>query len=132
MVRTMDIDKLTERIIGCAYLVHNTLGPGFLEKVYENSLRIELQKAGLKVKQQEPINVYYNDELVGEFYADLMVDGCVIVELKAIRELAKEHEVQIVNYLNATGINDGLLINFGSSVSVKRKYKDYRQGKQNE
>ena len=127
----MDIDKLTEKIIGCAYLVHNTLGSGFLEKVYENALRIELQKEGLTVKQQEPVYVYYHKELIGEFYADLMVEWFVIVELKAVQKLAKEHEVQVVNYLNATGINDGLLINFGSSVNVKRKYKNYQPGKQN-
>ncbi len=125
----MDFEKLTERIIKCAYQVHNTLGSGFLEKVYENALGVELKREGLAVVQQESINVYYHDELVGEFYADLIVDGRVIVELKAVQKLAKEHEVQLVNYLNATGINDGLLLNFGASVDVKRKYKNYRERK---
>ena len=124
----MDINKLTENIIGCAYRVHNTLGPGFLEKVYENSLCIELAEQGLTVQQQASIPVYYRERLVGDFYADLLVEGNVIVELKAVRTLAKEHEVQLVNYLHATGIENGLLINFGPSVEVKRKFKDYQPG----
>ena len=116
----MTDDDLTQTIIGCAYKVHNALGPGFLEKVYENSLRIELEKLGLRVRQQEPINVEYEGHLVGEYYADLWVDDRVVIELKAAQTLAKEHEVQLVNYLTATGVNDGLLINFGPSVQVKR------------
>jgi GxxExxY protein len=129
----MDINVLTERIIGCAYAVHRALGPGFLEKVYENALRIDLEEAGLSVTQQQPIPVRYRDRLVGDFYADLMVEGRVIVELKAVQNLAKEHEVQLVNYLTATGIDDGLLINFGSSVQVKRKFRQYkRQDSQDE
>ena len=119
-------DDLTQAIIGCAYKVHNTLGPGFLEKVYENALRIELEKLGLRVKQQEPINVKYEGHLVGEYYADLWVDERVVVELKAAQSLVKEHEVQLVNYLTATGVNDGLLINFGPSVQVKRKFREYK------
>jgi GxxExxY protein len=122
----MTANDLTQTIIGCAYKVHNALGPGFLEKVYENALRIELERAGLKVKQQEPINVMYGGEIVGEYFADLWVDGRVVVELKANLTLAKEHEVQLVNYLAATGIADGLLINFGSSVQVRRKYREYK------
>jgi len=120
------VNDLTQTIISCAYKVHNTLGPGFLEKIYENALLIELQKAGFKVKQQQPINVEYDGEIVGEYYADLWVDERVVVELKAGLTLAKEHEVQLVNYLAATGISDGLLINFGSSVQVKRKYREYK------
>src|SRR5882762_722402 len=122
----MKDDDLTQKIIGCAYTVHNSLGPGFLEKVYENALRIELEKLGLEVKQQEPINVLYDGQVVGEYYADLWVDERVIVELKAALALAKEHEVQLVNYLTATGVNDGLLINFGPSVQVKRKFREYK------
>jgi GxxExxY protein len=122
----MTDDELTQRIIGCAYTVHNKIGPGFLEKVYENSLRIELEKAGLRVKQQEPINVLYDGQVVGEYYADLWVDERVIIELKAALALAREHEVQLVNYLTATGVNDGLLINFGPSVQVKRKFREYK------
>lgn len=121
----MKDDDLTQKIIGCAYKVHNTLGPGFLEKVYENALRIELEQLGLNVKQQEPINVTYNGQVVGEYYADLWVDERVVVELKAAQALAIHHEVQLVNYLAATGIDCGLLLNFGSSVQVKRKFREY-------
>ena len=118
----MTVDDLTHMIIGCAYKVHNTLGPGFLEKVYENALRIELEKAGFRVKQQEPINVVYDGQIVGEYYADLWVNERVVVELKAALVPAKEHEVQLVNYLTATGVNDGLLINFGSHKFQIKKY----------
>lgn len=123
----MDINALTERIIGCAYRVHNALGPGFLERVYENALKIELEEDALAVDQQHPIPVRYRERLVGDSYADLMVGGRVIIELKAIQNLAKEHEVQLVNYLTATGLDDGLPINFGSSVQVKRKFREYRR-----
>lgn len=122
----MKVDDLTQKIIGCAYKVHNALGSGFLEKVYENALRIELQKLGLDVKQQEPINVGYEGQLVGEYYADLWVDGRVVIELKAVQTLTQRHEVQLVNCLTATGIEDGLLLNFGSSVQVKRKFRQYK------
>jgi GxxExxY protein len=123
----MKDESLTETVIGCAFQVHNTLGAGFLEKVYENALRIELAKRGLKVKQQEPITVYYDEQVVGEFYADLWVEDRVIVELKAVRSLDRAHEVQLVNYLTATGIDTGLLINFGPSVQIKRKFRQYKQ-----
>jgi GxxExxY protein len=122
----MTDDELTEKIIGCAYIIHNKLGPGFLEKVYENALRIELQQAGLRVKQQEPISVFYDGQIVGEYYADLWVEERVIVELKAALALIKEHEVQLVNYLTATKVDLGLLLNFGSSVQVKRKFRVYK------
>jgi GxxExxY protein len=119
-------DDLTHKIIGCAYKVHNALGSGFLEKVYENALRIELEKLGLRVKQQEPISVNYEGQVVGEYYADLWVDECVVIELKAGQERVKRHEVQLVNYLAATGIDCGLLLNFGPSVQVKRKFREYK------
>ena len=122
----MKDDDLTHKIIGCAYKVHNALGPGFLEKVYENSLRIELERLGLEVKQQEPIKVIYDGRVVGEYYADLWVDERVVIELKAAQVLVKRHEVQLVNYLAATGIDCGLLLNFGSSVEVKRKFREYK------
>ena len=122
----MTDDDLTHIIIGCAYKVHNTLGPGFLEKIYENALRIELEKLGLTVKQQEPIRVIYDRQIVGEYYADLWINERIVVELKAALALAREHEVQLVNYLTATGVNDGLLINFGPSVQVKRKFREYK------
>ena len=118
--------ELTKTIIGCAFKVHNTLGHGFLEKVYENALRIELAKQGLEVKQQEPIKVYYEGQVVGDYYADLWIEDRVIVELKAVRALSKAHEVQLVNYLTATGVDTGLLLNFGPSVEVKRKFREYK------
>ena len=124
----MKDDSLTKTIIGCAFEVHNVLGAGFLEKVYENALRIELLKQGLKVKQQEPIQVYYEGQVVGSYYADLWIEDRVIIELKAVRSLSKAHEVQLVNYLTATGIDTGLLLNFGSSVQVKRKFREYKPG----
>ena len=123
----MTIDELTEKVIGCAYRVHKELGGGFLEKVYENALRIELTEAGITAKQQFPIPVHYHGQVVGDFYVDLMVEDRLIIELKAVRNLAKEHEVQLVNYLTATGINDGLLLNFGSSVEIKRKFRTYKK-----
>ena len=89
-------------------------------------MRIELEKIGLRVRQQEPISVGYEGNVVGEYYADLWVDERVVVELKATQALVKEHEVQLVNYLTATGVNDGLLINFGPSVQVKRKFREYK------
>ena len=122
----MQYEALTERVIRAAFNVHNALGPGFLEKVYENAMRIELIKQEINVKQQEPINVLYEGQLVGEYFADPFVEGRLVVELKAVQTLSKEHEVQLVNYLAATGIEIGLLINFGPSVQVRRKYRDYR------
>lgn len=122
----MTDDEITQTIIGCAYTVHNKLGLGFLEKVYENALRIELEKAGLRVKQQEPISVTYDGQVVGEYYADLWVDERVVVELKAALALVKEHEVQLVNYLTATKVDHGLLLNFGPSVQVKRRFREYK------
>jgi len=122
----MEDEALTKAIIGCAFKVHNTLGTGFLEKVYENALRIELVKQGLQVKQQAPIEVYYEDEVIGEYFADLLIEDRIIVELKADRNLHKKHEVQLVNYLTATGVETGLLLNFGSSVQIKRKFRQYK------
>lgn len=120
-------DELTKLIIGLAFKVHNTLGPGYLEKVYENALRIELCKSGLSVKQQNPISVYYGDEIIGDFVVDLWVEDRLIIEVKAISKLNKQHEVQLVNYLTATGVNTGLLINFGPSVQVKRKFRNQKK-----
>jgi len=122
----LDIDTVTETIIGGAYRVHNTLGSGYLEKVYENALLLEIQDTGLHVRQQDPIPVYYRGKSVGEYYADLLVEERLIIEVKAVRFLIREHEVQLVNYLTATGFDHGLLINFGSSVQVKRKFREYR------
>ena len=119
-------DDLTKRIIACAFKVHNTLGSGFLEKVYENAMMIELKKAGLKAKQQFNIPVYYESEIVGDYYADIIVEDKVVLELKAVENLVKIFEVKLVNYLKGTGIETGLLINFGSSVEIRRKYKNYK------
>ena len=115
---------ITEKIIKAAYKVHNVLGFGFLEKVYQNALIIELRKTGLNVLSERPIAVYYENEVVGEYVADIIVEGKVILELKAVKELIEIHEVQLVNYLKATGVEVGLLINFGPSVQVKRKVFD--------
>ncbi len=112
---------LTSRIISGFYKVYNTLGFGFLEKVYENALKIELEKIGFIVERQKPINVYYNEIPVGEYYADLIVDNKIILELKAVESLIKEHELQLINYLKATEMELGLLLNFGRKPEIKRK-----------
>ncbi len=122
----MEDEELTERIIACAFRVHQTLGAGFMEKVYENAMLIELQKAGLHTQQQAPIAVHYDGKQVGEYYADLLIENRLICELKAGQAIAPEHEMQLVNYLAATGINTGLLLNFGKSVTVKRKFREFR------
>jgi len=112
---------LTEKIIGCAYKVYNELGAGFIEKVYENALMIELKNEGLAAQQQYPVKVYYQEILIGDYVADIVVEDKVIVELKAVSHLTKAHEVQLVNYLKATKLEVGLLINFGDQISIKRK-----------
>ena len=117
---------LTEKIIGCAFTVYNTLGAGFLEKVYEQALILELKASGLSVRSQEPLSVKYRDQIIGEYFTDLIVKDQVICELKAVDVLKKAHEVQLVNYLVATEIDVGVLINFGDSVTVRRKYREYK------
>ena len=121
----MGYDYLTEKIIKAAYKVHNVLGKGFLEKVYQNAMFIELMDMGLSVDMEMPLEVFYKGHKVGSFYADLIVEDEIIVELKAVENLAKVHEVQLVNYLNATKNDTGLLINFGDKVEVKRKFRNY-------
>ncbi|TAE55780.1 MAG: GxxExxY protein [Bacteroidetes bacterium] len=116
-------DRLSEQIIASAFEVHNALGSGFLEKVYENAMVIALRKRGLSVVQQCPLPVYYENQIVGDYYADLMVEELLIVELKAVEKIYPIHEVQLVNYLQSARIEVGLLINFGSSVDVKRRYR---------
>ena len=120
----MKYKALTDQIIGAFYHVYNTLGYGFLEKVYEQAMIIELTKRGLHVQSQYPIRVFYKDHVVGEFFADLLVNDKVIVEVKAVRELATEHEAQVLSYLNATSYEVGLLLNFGPKAQVKRKIFD--------
>jgi len=122
----MTDDELTEKIIACAFKVHKALGLGFSEKVYENSMRVALSHEQIKVRRQGAIQVYFEGEVVGEFVPDLWVEDTVLVELKAVLTLQKEHEVQLVNYLAATGVDTGLLINFGPSVEVKRKFRTYK------
>ena len=129
----MKHEDMTKQIIGGFYAVYNALGYGFLEKVYENALAIELRQLGLHVDCQRPINVYYRGLVVGEYFADMLVDDRVIVELKAVHTLGREHEAQLLNYLNATRYEVGLLLNFGPTPQVKRKVfdndrKKYRDG----
>jgi len=121
----VEYEKITETIIGCAYRVYNMMGFGFLENVYEKCLLIELRKADLDTETQQPITVYYEGEVVGEFIADIMVNDAVIIELKSVRRIIKAHEVQLVNYLVATGKPVGLILNFGErKVEIKRKVED--------
>ena len=119
----MEIDEVTSKIIKAAFNVHNALGSGFLEKVYHNALMVDLKSVGLKVISEAPINVYYKDMIVGEYFVDLYVENLVLLELKAVDSILPIHEVQLVNYLNGTGEDIGLLINFGKSVTVKRKFR---------
>jgi len=115
---------LCGRVIGAAMTVHSTLGPGFLESVHQNALIWELRKAGLKSEAEKPISVHYDGQLVGAFTADMLVNDSVILELKAIQTLAKAHEVQLVNYLVATNIDEGLLVNFGAErLQFKKKFR---------
>jgi GxxExxY protein len=124
----MDVEKLIKTIIDCAYNVRLQLGPGFLESVYKNALVLELKKHDIDCELEYPVNVFYDDTVVGEFRIDLIVEKTVIVELKAVNNLMSAHEVQLVNYLTATQVDNGLLINFGApKLEIKRKYRLYRK-----
>ncbi len=126
----MEKEDVTHKVIGCAYQVYNNLGFGFLESVYRKAMVIEIEASGLRVQQESPLKVLYRDQIVGDFFTDLLVEDELIVELKSVERLGKVHEAQLVNYLVATGIEVGLLINFGSTgVDVKRKYRTAK-GKQ--
>ena len=114
-------EEITSDIINAFYHVYNTLGYGFLEKVYENALAKELAKRGHAIKQQVPIQVLYEGETVGEYFADILVDDKVILELKVAEEIAEAHEAQLINYLKATNTQVGLLLNFGPKAEFKRK-----------
>ena len=116
--------ELSEKIIAAAYAVHNELGCGFIEKVYKNALAIQLEEAGVKCSCEVPLQVTYRGKVVGEYYADIIVEDRIVVEVKAVSRLDPVHEVQLVNYLRATGLNVGLLINFARSVEVKRRIFD--------
>lgn len=118
--------SITQAIIGCAFEVINDLGVGFLESVYEKALAIALLEKGLSVQCQHPVKVHFRNRVVGDFYADLLVEGKVIVELKAVKAIAPEHQAQIINYLKATGVEVGLLINFGSPKLEYKRFTRYK------
>jgi GxxExxY protein len=124
--RRLELNRVTEMIIGCAFKVGNTLGVGFLERVYENALVHELGKTGLRVEQQKPLQVWYDGIVVGNYEADLLVEEAVIVELKAVTALDSRHFAQCMNYLKATRLTLGLIINFGNpKVEVKRVVRNF-------
>ncbi len=123
----MEIESLIKTIIQCAYDVRMHLAAGFLENVYQKALIIELKEKGIHADTETPINVYYKNEIVGEFRADIIVEGEIIVELKAVQHLLPIHETQLVNYLTATHTDHGLLINFGGErIEIKRKFREYK------
>jgi len=129
----MEHEELTHKIIACAYKVFNTLCFGFLESVYHKALLIELVKAGLYAESEKSLKVYYENQVVGDFSVDLLVEHEIIVELKSVERLVKAHEVQLVNYLTVLRKDVGLLINFGpEGVRVKRKYRNIRQDQQDQ
>ena len=121
----MEYEDITRKIIGSAYQVYNQLGFGFLESVYKKAMILELRKNNLKVKEEKPLDVYYDDQVVGHFFVDLFVENEIVVELKSVQRIAKEHEVQVVNYLKGLQKDIGLLINFSpQGVEGKRKYRE--------
>jgi GxxExxY protein len=123
----MEHEELTRIIIGCAIRVHRALGPGFLESVYRNALAHELSKACLEVHCERRIQVRYDGALVGDFFADMLIQNSVLIENKAVQALNKAHEVQLVNYLVATQVETGLLLNFGAQrLQFKRKSRMYQ------
>ncbi len=126
----MEYRDVTDIIIGCAYRVYNQMGFGYLESVYEKCLLIELRKNALQAESQKAITVYYDNEIVGKFIADIVVNDTIILELKSVRSISKAHEVQLVNYLVATGKPVGLILNFGESkVDIKRKIREIKKKK---
>ena len=127
----MKYENITEKIIKSFYNVYNTLGYGFLEKVYENAMTLDLRKAGLNCENQTPIKVYYYNEIIGEYFADVLVEKKIIIELKAIKQLTKQDEAQLLNYLSSTKIEVGLLLNFGEQPEIKRKIFDNKLKKYN-
>ncbi len=121
-----EMRQLTEKVIQCAFTVSNTLGCGFLEKIYENALTHELRKAGVKVQQQHGITVHYDGIAVGEYTADLLVEGVLLIELKAMKDLDDVHLAQCLNYLKATNLRLCLLMNFGKpKVEIRRIVNNY-------
>jgi GxxExxY protein len=123
----MELESLVKKVIQSAYNVRLQLPAGFLESVYQKALLIELEKNGISAKGEVPINVYYDECVVGEFRADIVIGNKIIIELKAVQNLSLIHEAQLVNYLTATKIDCGLLINFGGErIEIKRKFRTYR------
>ena len=121
LIKKMDINEITYEIRGAIFEVNKVLGSGFLEKVYENALQIEIKTRGLKAKSQVPLEVTYKDEIVGDYFADIIVEEKVLVELKVVEKINKLHEAQLLNYLHATGISVGLLVNFSyPKAEIKR------------
>ncbi len=116
--------ELTDAIICCFYTVYNTLGYGFLENVYLNALLAEFENRGIAATAQSPVSVFYGDRQVGEYFADILVSNRIIIEVKAVKNLAPEHEAQLLNYLKATDVEVGLLLNFGPQPQVKRRFFD--------
>src|ERR1041385_4931044 len=125
----MEINDLTHKVIGCAFKVHNALGAGFLEKVYENALKLELTKLDIKARQQVKVPGWYEGHQIGIYFPDLWIENQLIIEIKAAVALAPQHEMQLIHYLAATGIDNGLLINFGETVQIKRKFREYKFNK---
>lgn len=124
----MGINVLIRKVNKCAINIRCQLSSGFLEAVYKNAMVIELRKAGLRFETEKPLKVYYDGIVVGDYRADIIVEGCLILELKAVNSLTVAHEIQLVNYLTATGIDHGLLINFGSeSLKIKHKFRVYKK-----
>ncbi len=113
--------EITDKIIKAFYNVYNTLGYGFLEKVYENAMVVELKKAGLTAIAQKAVKVFYDKEIVGDYFADLVVNDCIIVELKSAESISESHEAQLINYLRASRIEVGLVLNFGKTPQFKKK-----------
>ncbi len=117
--------EITAKIIDCAFKVHRKLGFGFLESVYQNALMIEMANAGLQAEKEKKVQVSYDGQVIGDFMADVVVEEKVILELKSVKQLHAAHEAQLINYLKATDIEVGLLINFGETVEIKRKVLDH-------
>ena len=117
--------ELSEKVISAAYAVHKELWQGFVEKLYKKALEIELRENGVKCNSEVPLKVSYHGQIIGDYFADIVVDEKIIIEIKAVSRLEAVHEVQLVNYLKAAGINVGLLINFGQSVEIKRRIFGY-------
>ena len=127
-LKNVKYKSLTEKIIGIFYRVYNNLGYGFLEKVYENAMMIEFKRDDISAVSQYAIKVFYEGEIIGEYFTDILVDGKVIVEIKAVRSIAIENEAQLLNYLKATDKEVGLLLNFGPTPEIKRKvFNNYRK-----